>query len=487
MKLSSVISNLEVETRSGDADPEISGVAYDVAQVRPGSAFCTWKGLKSDGHRFVPEAVRRGASALILEELPAETVDCPVLVVDSGRRALSQTAANFYGNPADRLEMIGVTGTNGKTSTAYLLHYLFEKLNISCGLIGTVEYRAGRRKLHASRTTPESADLQALLAEMRDAGCRAVVMEVSSHALELERVYGIPFRTAAFTNLTRDHLDFHIKMENYFSAKAKLFSGLAPGSRAVVNIDDAYGKRMAEFIAPGVHVATFGFDAAAMYRADRMEFRADGTTFDFESPEGTLRIQTRWVGRFNVSNMLAALAVMLPRGCDPAQMAAWMKDAPPVPGRLQPVEHEGPFSVLVDYAHTDDAVRNVLQSVRLLCRGKLHILIGCGGDRDRSKRPLMARAACELADRVVFTSDNPRSEDPGAILSEMTAGVPEFSNYSVAPNRAEAIAAILKGAGEGDLVLLAGKGHETTQEIAGELHHFSDAEVAARILKGGAA
>ena len=485
MRLAALTKNMPVKARLGQGDPEISRLAYDVKQSAPGALFCTWKGLKSNGHRFVPEALERGASALMLEEAPANPVECPVLLVESGRRALSEVAANFYNHPADRLEMVGITGTNGKTSTAFLLHHLYEKKGTSCGLLGTVEYRAGKKRLPSMRTTPESADLQQLLSEMLTAGCGAVVMEVSSHALALERVHGIPFQTAVFTNLTRDHLDFHLKMENYFSAKMKLFRGLGEGALAVVNVDDPYGRQMADSIQSGVRLATCGLDARAMFRATNMDFRAAGTSFDLTTPDGTIRVQSGWVGRFNVSNMLLAIAVMQTGGCETGQLAEWMREAPAVPGRLQPVRHDGSFAVLVDYAHTDDAVSNVLQSVRPLCKNRLRVLIGCGGDRDRSKRPLMARAACEKADQVVFTSDNPRSEDPAAILQEMTAGVTGFSNYAVVVDRAEAIATILRQAGEGDVVILAGKGHETTQEVSGEFHHFSDVELAARLLGGG--
>jgi UDP-N-acetylmuramoyl-L-alanyl-D-glutamate--2,6-diaminopimelate ligase len=489
MKLSLLTENLPVKERHGDAngEVEISRLAYESRSVEPGALFCTWRGFKSDGHRFVADAVQRGAAAVMVEKLPEPLPDCPVLLVESGRKALALMAANFYSHPARALNMAGITGTNGKSSIGFLLHYLTEKSGRKCGLLGTVEYRAGGRKLPSSRTTPESSDLQSLLAQIRDAGCQSAVMEVSSHALELDRVHGVPFRTALFTNLTRDHLDFHGTMQDYFQAKRKLFTTLTANSLAVVNLDDAYSARILDAVPLTARVVTYGFSPLATYRAEHVQLDAQGSAFEFVTPNGSLFMRSPWIGKYNVSNAVAALTVMAANGeASLEELANWLPDAPYVPGRLQKVPHGGKFSVLVDYAHSDDAVRNVLQSLRPLCKGKLRVLLGCGGDRDRTKRPLMALAACELADEVMFTSDNPRSENPELILRDMKVGVANFSNYRVELDRTQAIAEIVKDANDEDLIVLAGKGHETTQEINGVFHHFSDVEVAGKILNGGA-
>jgi len=485
MKLSRLTDGLTVKERCGAGDPEISAVVYDARQVREGSLFCTWKGLKTDGHAHVPEALQRGASALIVEQALPATSGCPWLQVDSGRRALATLAANFYGHPAKALDMIGITGTNGKTSSAYLLQYFLERSGTKSGLLGTVEYRAGRERIPSARTTPESADLQQILARMLEAGCGAAVMEVSSHALELERVHNIPFRAAIFTNLTRDHLDFHGTMEQYLAAKMRLFRGLAPGALAVLNADDPATDKIRECLADGVRMVTFGFSTAADYRVEDLQCRADGSEFILIGPSGRRRMWIPWVGKFNVCNAMGVLAMLLARGADINVLAEGLAAAPSVPGRMQVVPHEGDFAVLVDYAHTDDAVSNVLHSLRPLCRGNLKVLIGCGGDRDRSKRPLMAHAACTLADGVVFTSDNPRSENPETILSEMTAAVADKQNYYVIADRRQAIKSILSNAAAGDVIVLAGKGHEATQEVAGVCTRFSDVEVAQELLHGG--
>ncbi|MDR1192167.1 MAG: UDP-N-acetylmuramoyl-L-alanyl-D-glutamate--2,6-diaminopimelate ligase [Verrucomicrobiales bacterium] len=485
MKLSFLTKDLPIKGRHGaDADVEISKLAYDTRQVTAGALFCTWRGFKTDGHRLVADAVARGAAALMVEKVPESPPNIPVLVVESGRRALALAAANFYGQPARTLDLTGITGTNGKSSVGFLLHYLKEQAGQKCGLLGTVEYRAGAEKIVSSRTTPESSDLQALLARIRDAGCQSAVMEVSSHALELDRVYGVPFRAAVFTNLTRDHLDFHETLENYFVAKLKLFSSLPAGALAVVNLDDARAARVLEAVPLTARAVTFGFSPSAAYRAENVQLSATGSVFDFVTPNGALLVRSPWIGKYNVANTLAALTVMAANGeATLEELANWLPFAPFVSGRLQKVTHGGGFTVLVDYAHSDDAVRNVLQSLRPLCRGKLKILLGCGGDRDRTKRPLMALAACELADEAIFTADNPRAENLEIILRDMKVGVLNFTNYRVVPDRAAAIVEILRDAADGDLIVLAGKGHETTQEINGMFQHFSDVEAAEEVLK----
>lgn len=487
MMLAEVMDGVVWEAWEGPRTAEIRGLAYHADAVREGDVFCTWRGTARDGHLHVPDALARGARALVVEQ-PVAASGLPVVRVASGRRALARMAANFHGHPARSLAMAGVTGTNGKTSTVFLLHHLLESAGISCGLIGTIRNQSGKRVLPSSRTTPESLDLQALLAGMRDDGCRAVAMEVSSHALDQGRVDGIPYQVAVFTNLTRDHLDYHGTMERYFEAKARLFTELAPGAIAVINGDDPWGRQLMGRLPTGVRLHTYALGSAAPVRAEQLVLSAEGTSFTWQRPGGAYPVRLPWIGAFNVANALAAAEAACALGLEPGDVAAALASAPPVPGRMEKVSWDGPFTVLVDYAHTDDALRHVLSTLRPLTRGRLRVLVGCGGDRDRSKRPLMAQAAVEGADDCIFTSDNPRSEDPLAILDEMKAGLADASSVRIIPDRAEAIAAIVGSARPGDVVLLAGKGHEETQEIRGVHHPFSDREHARQALatwKGG--
>lgn len=482
MTLRELFRGLEVTEWTGAEDCEVRGLAYRAEDVRPGDAFCTWKGLVSDGHRFVPSALANGAGALVVEQAVPTDGKVPVVRVPSGRRALAGLSSHWFGRPGKSLRLAGITGTNGKTSTAYLLHHILGGAGVSSGLLGTICYRSGSRSIPAPRTTPECLDLYRLLAGMRDDGCRAAVMEVSSHALEQERVAGLDFEAAIFTNLTRDHLDYHGTMENYFQAKARLFTGLAPGSHAVVNLDDEAGVRLAGLVAPGVHVHGYSLEASAEHRAEQIRLTAEGTLFVWYSRGESREVFTPWVGSFNVANTLAAASAARAMGLEMDVIAGLLQTAPPVPGRLERVPGGDGYTVLVDYAHTDDALRHVLSTLRPLCVGRLLVLAGCGGDRDRSKRPLMARAAVELADFSVFTSDNPRSEDPLAILGEMEAGARGQAPYQIIPDRAAAIAEIVGMARAGDVVVLAGKGHENTQEIHGERKPFSDVEEARKAL-----
>jgi len=480
--LRELFSGLEVTEWSGPEDCEVRGLAYRAEDVRPGDTFCTWKGLVSDGHRFVPSALANGASALVVEQPVPTNGQVPVVRVPSGRRTLAGLSSRWFGRPGNSLHLAGITGTNGKTSTAYLLHHILEGAGVSSGLLGTICYRSGSRAIPAPRTTPECLDLYRLLAGMRDDGCRAAVMEVSSHALEQERVAGLEFETAIFTNLTRDHLDYHGTMEKYFQAKARLFTGLSPGSHAVVNLDDPAGVRLAGMVAPGVRVHGYSLSEAAEHRAEAIRLTAEGTTFVWHSRGESREVSTPWVGSFNVANTLAAASAARAMGLGMEVVAGLLRTAPPVPGRLERVSGGDGYTVLVDYAHTDDALRQVLSTLRPLCTGRLLVLAGCGGDRDRTKRPLMAGAAVELADFSVFTSDNPRSEDPLAILAEMESGAAGRAPYQIIPDRSAAIAEIVGMARTGDVVVLAGKGHENTQEIRGERKHFSDVEEARKAM-----
>lgn len=475
MKLRALLEGVPWTGWDGPEDAEVGGIAYQADAVKAGDVFCTWAGTSADGHAHAPRAVERGAAALVVERgvLPGRAI--PVVRVPSGRRALAGLAANFHGHPAGSLAMAGITGTNGKTSTAFLLHHLLECMGRRCGLIGTIRHQSGRDILPSTRTTPEALDLQALLARMRDDGCRAAVMEVSSHALDQGRAEGIAYRVAVFTNLTRDHLDYHGTMERYFSAKSLLFTGLRPGSHAVVNVGDEWGRRLLGLLPAGVEARPYAVGGGADSTALDLRVDAGGLSFVWQRPGGSHALTAPWIGAFNAANILAAAEAACALGADPGDVVRWIAQAPPVPGRMERVGSDLPFTVLVDYAHTDDALRNVLTTLRPLTGGRLRVLAGCGGDRDRTKRPLMARAVEELADECVFTADNPRSEDPGGILEEMLAGVADRSKVRVIPDRAEAIDHLIATARPGDVVVLAGKGHETTQEIAGVKHPFSDA------------
>jgi UDP-N-acetylmuramoyl-L-alanyl-D-glutamate--2,6-diaminopimelate ligase len=485
MKLEEVFRELPLLEQRGDFSGEITGLRYRSAEVVPGDLFVAWQGEKVDGHDYVEDAWARGASAFLTEKALPQHIDCPWARVQSSRQGLALAAANFYGRPAQSLTMVGITGTNGKTSIATLLHDVLEKSGIRSGLLGTVEYRVGEQRLEAQRTTPESLDLQRHFFQMQEAGCQAVVMEVSSHALALDRTCGVPFQVAIFTNLTRDHLDFHQDMEAYFRAKQKLFTGLRKGAVAVINVDDVWGRRLLGELPQGVKALTYSLKEEADFRAENLRCDDRGLAFDCVEKAASTFISIPWLGLFNASNVLAVIAAARFLGLSMEELAQWLPLAPGVPGRLERVGQSGEkdFQVLVDYAHTDDAVRNILQCLRPLCRGHLKILLGCGGNRDQAKRPLMARAACSMADEVVFTSDNPRHENPEDILRDMVAGVADYQNYQVVSDRKKAIEWLIDSAGSGDVLVLAGKGHETTQEVAGVKTLFSDRVEATQVLR----
>jgi UDP-N-acetylmuramoyl-L-alanyl-D-glutamate--2,6-diaminopimelate ligase len=435
-------------------------------------------GFTSDGHDFAPAAVEAGASALVVERELDLAV--PQIRVESVRAAMAPIAARFFGEPTSELAMAGITGTNGKTTTAFLLREILEAGGHRCGLLGTVKQVVGGVEEEVVRTTPEAIDLQATFRRMLDAGDAACVMEVSSHALALHRCDAIQFDIALFTNLTQDHLDFHSGMEDYFNAKRILFAELAPGT-SVVNADDAYGRLLAgEF-----GCITFSAEgAAADFRATEVEFDASGASFVLEGPEGTLPVRTGLPGHFNVANALAAIAAASALGVGAEAAAAALRDAARVPGRFEPIDEGQGFAVLVDYAHTPDSLENVLRAARRLTEGRLISVFGAGGDRDRDKRPKMGAVAAELSDLAVVTSDNPRSEQPDAIIAEIVAGA-GGNGVEVEPDRRAAIALALAEAGPGDTVVIAGKGHEQGQEFAGGRKiPFDDREVAREELRG---
>jgi UDP-N-acetylmuramoyl-L-alanyl-D-glutamate--2,6-diaminopimelate ligase len=452
---------------------EIGGLAYDNRAVEPGTLFFCVPGFTRDGHDFAPDAIERGAAALVVAR-PLE-LGVPEVVVDDVRAAMATAAARFYGDPTARLPVVGITGTNGKTTTAFLVRHLLEAAGRRCGLLGTVKRVVGGREEEVERTTPEAIDLQATFRAMLDGGDRACAMEVSSHALELGRVAGIRFAARVFTNLTQDHLDFHETMEAYFAAKRRLFEG--PGL-AVVNVDDEYGRRLAD----EVDCVTYAIDQDADYRATDVEFDLMGSRFRC----GELDLSTPLPGLFNVQNVLAAVATARSLGVPAEAIAAALPEFGRVPGRFEPVDEGQDFGVLVDYAHTPEALENVLLAARPVTRGRLHVVFGAGGDRDRGKRSLMGAAAARLADRVLVTSDNPRSEAPDAIIDEIMEGA--GADAERITDRRTAIATAIESAREGDVVVIAGKGHEQGQEFEnGRKEPFDDVEVAREALRARAA
>ena len=453
----------------GAPEVEISGLAYSSQSVTPGALFFCVPGFRSDGHDFAPDAVQRGAAALVTER--RLDLGVPEVVVDDVRAAMGPAAARFYGDPTAELDVVGITGTNGKTTTAFLVRHLLEAAGRQTGLLGTVKRVVGGVEEEVERTTPEAIDLQETFRRMRDGGDSAVAMEVSSHALELGRVAGIRFACRVFTNLTQDHLDFHETMDAYFAAKRRLFE--EPGL-SVVNVDDGYGRRLAA----EVDAVTFGIEHEADYRARDIEFDVMGSRFLLESPDGELRIDSPLPGLFNVQNVLAAVAAVRSLGVEQISLEGFGR----VPGRFEAVDEGQDFGVLVDYAHTPDSLENVLRAAREVTRGRLHVIFGAGGDRDRGKRPLMGEAARRLADRVVVTSDNPRSEQPEAIIDEVIEGAGPEAEREV--DRRRAITRVIEEAEPGDVVVIAGKGHEQGQEFEnGRKEPFDDVTVAREALR----
>jgi UDP-N-acetylmuramoyl-L-alanyl-D-glutamate--2,6-diaminopimelate ligase len=473
----------QVFPAAAGVDVEISGLAYDNRLAGPGTLFFCVPGFTRDGHDFAPDAVARGAVALVVER-PLELL-VPQIQVPSVRAAMAPAAAAFYGDPTASLDVVGVTGTNGKTTTAFLVRELLQAAGRSTGLLGTVKSVIGGVEHEVKRTTPEAIDLQRTFSEMRAVGDVACAIEVSSHALELHRADAIHFAAAVFTNLTQDHLDFHPTMEDYFAAKRVLFSGEHPDlpapRAAIVNIDDPYGSRLASELARPI---TFGLrSAAADYRGAELETSLEGSTFTVHTPDGALTLRSPLRGEFNVYNVIGALAVARALDVSAETCVAAIATAGQVPGRFQTVDEGQPFAVVVDYAHTPDSLENVLRAARGVTRSRLRVVFGCGGDRDRGKRPLMGEIARRLADDVFVTSDNPRSEDPEAIIAEILEG----SGVAVAhdPDRHAAIARAIESARPGDVVVIAGKGHEQGQEFeGGRKLPFDDVTVAREVLRG---
>jgi UDP-N-acetylmuramoyl-L-alanyl-D-glutamate--2,6-diaminopimelate ligase len=485
MQLGALIQQLTVKAVQGTLDREITGLCYDSRRVVPGDLFVAVKGYVSDGHAFMEQAVEKGAVAVVGEQASLSQRATGILVPDS-RAALAQLAAAFFAFPSRKLRMIGVTGTNGKSTTTFLIRHLLERANQSTGLIGTVQYQVGERRLPATRTTPESLDLQELLSQCVDAGCRNVVMEVASHALSLGRVNEIEFDVGVFTNLTQEHLDFHGSMKNYFDAKATLFDRMRRNStkeaKAVINIDDPYGQQLIGRYGRELSVVSYGMGARAEFRASDFNIEMNGTSFRLDTKERSYLVRLPLIGRFNIYNSLAALAAAHALRLDMRSAVLALAKAPQVPGRLEAVPAKRKFQVFVDYAHTDDALLNVVKTCRDLHPARLIVVFGCGGDRDTSKRPLMGAVADEYADYSIVTSDNPRKEDPEAIIRDIESGF-KHKNYLKIVDRRQAIARAISIAQPRDIVLIAGKGHEKYQEFSDHTIPFDDVEVAARALE----
>lgn len=485
MKLRDLVPHLDKPAVSGSLDTEITGFTYDSRKAGPGIIFVAIRGTHADGHAFIPKAIELGASAIIAEQAPADDCATPWIHVRHSRIALADAAAALHGHPAKKLTIAGVTGTNGKTTTAFLMHHLFNTAQLRSGLLGTVFYDLGNGEhVPATHTTPESLEIQGLLAQMRDNGCRACAMEVSSHALDQDRVHGLPFAAAIFTNLTQDHLDYHGTMEKYFEAKVRLFEMAAAETRSalIINGDDSWGRKLAERFQHTGRVTRFGFGVHNEFRAINVRYDLTGTTFELEARGRAFLVRSPLIGDFNVYNTLGALAAAHGVGLNLREAIANMQKAPQVPGRLERVSENARFHVFVDYAHTPDGIVNALKTVRALRPRRIITVFGCGGDRDRTKRPKMAAAAEEGSDICVLTSDNPRTEDPEQILNDAKAGFARPKSHAIIADRREAIRVALENAWEGDIVLIAGKGHEDYQDIQGKKHPFDDRKVARQLL-----
>ena len=503
MKLAQLLSCLGQEgaVLTGDGEVEIEGLHYDSRSVRPGGLFFGLHGVKSDGCQFLEAAVKAGAVAVVADR-PCGVAGASFVQVSDARRAMSLMAACFYGEPTAGLPTVGITGTNGKTTTSYLVEGILEKGGIPAAVLGTISYRFGATSLPAPNTTPESVDLQRTLRELVDLGARGVVMEVSSHSLEQRRADGCHFDVAVFTNLTRDHLDYHSDMESYFASKLRLFtelvtpSALKPTRRVVVNLDDTYGARIKE--AATCPVLSYAMAGAADVTVAAVDFSVHGISCRLRTPRGELSLNSDLLGRFNLYNILAAVSTGLALGIPDAAIKAGIEGHKKVPGRVERVENDKGITVLVDYAHTGDALENVLATVSELKTARIITLFGCGGDRDKGKRPVMGEIAARYSDLAIITSDNPRTEEPLAIMDDVRAGISPLGLYeyrqdelaagfgqkgfAAIESRRDAVRTAILAARPGDIVLLAGKGHEDYQIVGTQKFHFDDREEAANAL-----
>jgi UDP-N-acetylmuramoyl-L-alanyl-D-glutamate--2,6-diaminopimelate ligase len=483
MKLGELLSGLPILHVGADATAEVSSLAYNSREVGAGTLFFAIHGEKADGHAYIPQALERGAVAIVSERPAPQELASRWIQVAAIRRTLADAGRSILGHPEKRLQLIGITGTNGKTTISYLVESVLAAAGILSGVFGTIEYRMGGKTKVATNTTPESLDLLTYFAELVKAGGKAAVMEVSSHSLAQERVWGFHFAVAAFTNLTQDHLDYHKDFEHYFQAKRRLFEGLGapPPDWAVINTDDPWGSRLLEL--PYPHHLTYGMNGNAQVAPKQVVSRGTGIEALIATPVGELRITSALVGRANLANILAAVATGVAMGIASPRIEEGIANLKAVPGRFERIDEGQPFLVMVDYAHTDDALKNVLKTARELTRDRLIVLFGCGGERDRTKRPRMGEAAGTLADFVVLTSDNPRSEDPLLIMADALVGLQRTGTpYIAEVDRGIAVRKALEEAREGDVVVLAGKGHETYQILKEGKVDFDDRDVARKVL-----
>jgi UDP-N-acetylmuramoyl-L-alanyl-D-glutamate--2,6-diaminopimelate ligase len=484
MRLRSLLRNVEIEGDVETRDLEITGIAYDSRRVTANDLFVALVGTKTDGNRFIEQAKARGAAVILSEASAPKAFAGPWIQVQNGRKALAVVSSNFFGNPTQNLQLIGITGTNGKTSTAFLIESILKAGGKRVGLISTIVYRGPDGSLAAERTTPESTDLQELFADFHRQGCQHVVMEVSSHALALDRVHACRFRTAVFTNLTPDHLDYHQTLDNYFEAKRQLFlgTGLGPPVQSAINLDDARGAQLAQECAG--RCLTYSRTRIADFQINDVQTEDSGTHIQLNTPSGLWSLRSHLLGSPNLSNILAAVTTCYDLEIDKETIQEGVEDCSTVPGRFELIDCGQDFRVIVDYAHTEDALDKILLTARELNPSRILLLFGCGGERDKSKRRAMGAVAERLSDFCVISSDNPRSEDPMAIIEEIKKGFQRASHYLVEPDREEAIRKILKLAKSGDVVVLAGKGHETGQVLADKTIDFDDRDIARAFLRG---
>jgi len=483
MLLRSLLRNVEIKGALVACDSEIAGVAYDSRRVRAQHLFVALAGTKTDGNRFIDQAKANGATVILSEDPAPKALGESWVQVANGRKALAIVSANFFGNPTEHVQLTGITGTNGKTSTAYLIESILKARGERVGLISTITYRGPEGSLPSERTTPESTDLQELFASFLRQDCRHIVMEVSSHALALNRVYACRFRTAVFTNLTPDHLDYHQTLDNYFEAKKQLFIGTGAGvpQQSIINLDDTRGRQLAQVCAG--RCLTYSQTQEADFQIKDAETEGAGMQIRLNTPSGAWNVFSPLLGTPNLSNILAAVATCYDLEIDKKTIQEGIRACSAVPGRFELIDCGQDFRVIVDYAHTEDALEKILRTTRGLHPGRILLLFGCGGERDKSKRPAMGAVAERLSDFCVISSDNPRSEDPVVIIEEIKRGFQNSAHYLAEPDREQAIRKILRMAKPGDVVVLAGKGHETTQVLASETIHFDDREMARAFLR----
>jgi len=482
MRLKQLINTLNNCTTGTIEDFEVRGISCNSSNCSRDFLFVAIKGVKDDGHRFIKEAIDKGARAVVSaasSPVSDSSRNISWIVAADTRQALAQLANEFYGRPSEEIKVVGITGTNGKTTVSYLLEAMLKEVGVNPAVIGTINYRFNNKIFDSKNTTPGPLELQSLLSEMARENVKYAIMEVSSHALDQRRSEGINFHSAIFTNVTQDHLDYHGTLEDYFQAKARLFDGLCEKSFAVINNDDHYGRRLRDIKA---EIVTYGIDAASDVLAKDITFDIQKTEFTVVSDDVQVNFKTRLIGRHNVYNILASVAWAMKEGLRLPAMQSMVEKFQPVPGRLERIEFSGDFAVFVDYAHTDDALRNVLTALRQVSSGRIIAVFGCGGERDKDKRPKMGKAVTELADYAVVTNDNPRSEDPQEIINDIKRGIFK-DNYRVILDRREAIRQSLTLAKSGDIVLIAGKGHEDYQIFQDRKIHFDDREVARECLQ----